>query len=283
MSPTLRILASLFLLIATVTLNANAAPKPPDAPPGEELPFGALARIGSAKFPFRDHDKKNDPILALLQIAFSPDGKWLAALGHDDVLLLLDAKTGKLVRKIDATSKLGETARSCAFAPDSNTIAISNGVILSVPEGGTVAAFNAKVKDPGLVAFSPDGKKIALAATDSIALFDAKKGGNLLRKDVNFKSVSALAFAPDGKSIAVAGERDTTKPKEKIEYPIVIYDTEKLAWITTLDAGLVRSVSFIDKKLVTSHDNGTVRIWDVDKEKVLSTYKGHPGDVRLAA
>jgi WD40 repeat protein len=283
MSATLRSISLFFVLIAAATLtwNAHAAPTPPDAPPDDELPFGALARIGSAKPPYRRPAKSDKP--ALLQISFSPDGNWLAALGYDAVLHLFDAKTGKYVRKIDVTSKLGGSAQTFAFAPDSKTVAISNGMILSLPEGETVATFNAKMPNPELVTYSPDGKKIALVGSEGIALFDAKKGTSLLRKDISFKSLHGLVFTPDGKSLVVAGERLTTKPFEvNSDYVIAIHDADKLKETTALKSEPVRSVFFIGKKLATSHDDGNVRISDLDKEKVASVYKGHEGGVPLA-
>jgi WD40 repeat protein len=284
MSATLRSISLFLVLIAvgTLTWNASAAPTPPDAPPEDELPFGALIRMGPAKSTFRRPAKSDKP--ALLQIAFSPDGKWLAALGFDLDLHLLDAKTGKYVRRIDVTSKLGGSAQTFAFALDSKTVAISNGMILSVPEGETVATFNAKMPNPELVTYSPDGKKIALVGSEGIALFDAKKGTNLLRKDISFRSPNAVAFTPDGKSLVVASERLTTKPFEvNSDYVIAIHDADKLKETTTLKSEPVRSVFFIGKKLATSHDDGNVRIWDLDKEKVASVYKGHEGGVPLAS
>ena len=214
MSPTLRSLASLFLLLATIMPNASAAPNPPDAAAEEALPFAALARIGPTKALFtRPVDAKNP---SLVQIAFSPDGRFLAALGHRDNLLMLDVKTGMVSREIDTSTKSAEPARSFSFAPDGKMLALSNGGIVSAMEKGKeVARFELPAAGEYLALYSQDGKTFAVVAGHSIALHAAATGKELLRKPAGMYPIGAVAFSTDGKQIAVGGYIDPQKPPAK--------------------------------------------------------------------
>src|SRR6516225_1706205 len=58
---------------------------------GDRLPTGAIQRIGTARF------RHGSNIQCL---AYSPDGKTLAAGGGNDVVRLWDATSGKLIRTL---------------------------------------------------------------------------------------------------------------------------------------------------------------------------------------
>ena len=109
-------------------------------------------------------------------VAFSPDGKTLAAGSRDGRIALWDSATGKELLYIEAHPNHGD------------------------------AEFNASP----CIAFSPDGKTLATASTDkTIRLWDpatAKKLGQLESSDGGFHS---LAFTPDGKKL-ISGSADTT-------------------------------------------------------------------------
>jgi DNA-binding SARP family transcriptional activator/WD40 repeat protein len=66
---------------------------------------------------------------ALVGLAASPDGRWLAAYGHDNVVHLFDARTARLVESLDIDGP--DVVRSSlypsgavAFSPDSQTLAV---------------------------------------------------------------------------------------------------------------------------------------------------------------
>ena len=82
------------------------------ANPGD-LPVGALKRIGSPKF---SHTGR------IQALAYSPDGKLLAAGGGRDVIRIWDVATGKQVMKIDEY-----WVRTLAFTPDGNHLVSGGG------------------------------------------------------------------------------------------------------------------------------------------------------------
>jgi len=65
----------------------------------------------------------DDPWAIGWAIAFSPDGRLLAASGLDSLVHLWDVRTGKLLRELE--QNVGNAVHALAFTPDSSTIAIS--------------------------------------------------------------------------------------------------------------------------------------------------------------
>ena len=99
-------------------------------------------------------------------IAFSPDGKWLAATGNDGAVQVWDAITGAVIFKL--TGHTGATF-GVAFSPDGMSLA-SSSVDRTIkiwrlpPAGGQVPEPLTLHGHTGAVyrlAFSPDGTKLA--------------------------------------------------------------------------------------------------------------------------
>jgi WD40 repeat protein len=152
---------------------------------------------------------------AVTDLAFSPDGKVLAAACMDGKLRLFDGRTGELKAVWDDDSARGMWV---VFAPDGKSL-------VSQSRDNTVKVWDvetAKVRRTlqgnkawvMAAAFSPDGK---LFATGGIVREnDRVTGGEVILWDGQTWElkhtlprqslpVSALAFSPDGKTLAVAG------------------------------------------------------------------------------
>jgi RNA polymerase sigma factor (sigma-70 family) len=137
----------------------------------------------------------------------SPDGKLLAAWGRDQTLRLVDRATGKVVREL---SKKREVVVShLAFAPDSRTLAVGR----EEDEGHTLGLLDTTTGErrtllpyPGggvALAFSPDGKSLAVSlADDRVVLLDVATGAEFLALPLQ-EHPAELAYSPDGKLLAV--------------------------------------------------------------------------------
>ena len=108
------------------------------------------------------------------------------------------------------------------------------------------------------LAFSPDGKTLAVAAgsaESTIRLWDVATGTDLGAMEGHRSSVHGLVFWPDGKTLASAG-RDQT---------IRIWDVANRKLVRTLrghSKGLLHLELLPDQKtLVSSASDGTVRFW----------------------
>jgi WD40 repeat protein len=175
------------------------------------------------------------PNMALVSAACSPNGDLLAS-GHFSLLMkpargqphdrifLRNAATGEKVREIMADLGRGQTP--LAFAPDGRTLACfcSDGAVRlwETATGRRRRAFPLRTPPErdawgsyppedhvAALAFSPDGRLLAVGWERTVYLWDAVTGAEVARFEGHAGKVAALAFAPDGKRLASAGD-DTT-------------------------------------------------------------------------
>ena len=109
-------------------------------------------------------------------MAFSPDGKFLAATSGDGTTRLYVRNS----YRENAVLQSGAFTAGLAFRPDSKLMATSNWsgeVILWDPATARpLASFQAHTENIPSLAFSPDGKTLATASADgSIKLWDVSE------------------------------------------------------------------------------------------------------------
>jgi WD40 repeat protein len=206
-------------------------------------------------------------------VAFSPDGKTLAAAdtdsntSSDTSAFLWDVATG---RRIATLTEPGIGVASLVFSPDGKTLAIGdqNGstYLLTVPAGHLIATFNYGIA----TAFSPDGKTLAGIQGDSIDLWNVATGRLIsIVTDPGGPDVampSDAVFSPDGKTLAT-GDGDGSACLWNVA-------TGKLTATLTPDSNLeVSSVAFSPDGTtvaVADHD-GSTYLWNVATHQVTAT------------
>jgi WD40 repeat protein len=220
----------------------------------------------------------------LIDVALSPDGSTLAAIGGDnnqyqgglmtDEVTIWDVATGRKTRTIAGAGL------SAAFSPDGARLAVCTEEHRTFPDGRRGVSDGAlKLIDLGdgrvlweeaaegwsekALTFSPDGKTLASAwgRGGEVRLRDAASG-RLLRSLPGHKdAVSCLAFSPDGRRLASGGVDTTILVRD------VVGDAPALVF-----RGHTAEVYGLDfrpdgKVLTSSGGDRTVRLWDATRDQ----------------
>ncbi len=152
----------------------------------------------------------------IFSFAFSPDSKLLAAGYFDEKVRIFELESGKVLFTL---SGHGNTVGAVAFSPDGKTLATAGGNqfgrnepnklrLWEVASGTMVRAVPGLKKDGAVkaIAFSPDGKVVAVGGTNNqLVLWDAGTGKEIRVLEAKDK-IFSLAFAPGGKTLAAAGD-----------------------------------------------------------------------------
>jgi RNA polymerase sigma factor (sigma-70 family) len=216
-------------------------------------------------------------------LAFSPDGKTLAAANRSDPLSLWEVATGARLRQF-GQRELGTTC--FAFSPDGKTLA-SGGFdgqvhLWDVATGQECRRCVGHQRYIGGVAFSPDGRVLASGSYDeTIRLWDSGTGKELRRfgrpAPGDQRLFYAVAFSPDGKLLA-SGSSD---------YLVRLWDVATGKEVRQLEGhqGAVWSVAFSadGRVLASGGDGGTIRLWDTATGKALPRAGGPESPIRCLA
>jgi WD40 repeat protein len=202
------------------------------------------------------------------QIAFSPDGRRLAAAvpAH---LSIWDVTTG-----VQLQPTFPDAANEIVFSPDGRYVA-SGGDVTSertweeVPSqkqyvkiwdtltGKFAGSLRGHTRMVLGLAYSPNGQRLASASWDgTVRLWDTATGQVVHILDGRHGELFTVAFSPDGKRLAAGGFDRTVKVWDAI--------TGQELLILRGHTGPVRKVAFSPNGwlLASASDDGTVRIWD---------------------
>jgi Tol biopolymer transport system component len=161
-------------------------------------------------------------------VAFSPDGKVLAAGSADGYLQLWNLEKKGLIADLDTN---GDAIFSIAFSPDGKSVAAGNAdstIFLRDVEFGQQAGppLDRHTGIVNQVAFSPDGTMLASGSMDgTILLWDVQTGQAVGQPlDADSSGVYSIAFSPDGKTLASAsGNFDHSR--------IMLWDVDITSWL----------------------------------------------------
>ncbi len=254
--------------------NAKDPPSPPltELPDRENAPLlgRATARLGTLRF----RDSKD-----VTSLAFSPDGKLLAATADFGGMRLWDSATGKLHSLLN--EEYPNTDRLIAFSGNGARLVSAGGgnnkiSIWTMPAEKRVEPKQAAIGGlEDAISVSPDGKLLALGGEGFMNVCDADSGQlrfSVKGGDQNGHSrFDALAFSPDGKILAFA--EGLVDPQESVSVDIRLCDPETGKVFRKLHAHKqkVWCLAFAPdgKTLAAASHDEPIRIWDVDEGKVL--------------
>jgi WD40 repeat protein/transcriptional regulator with XRE-family HTH domain len=212
--------------------------------------------------------------LALLSVAFSPDGKWLAAAGTDQIARIYDLASGRELFSL-ASHNLGIAC--VAFGPDGKRLATAN-------SDGTASVWDLTptrellhLPLPGqqdtaylLLAYSPDGSRIlANSSVHTARIWDARTGAELPTFRAAPSSTLVNSYDRDGRLIDV-GIQDQTAMVVDVQT-----GSAGLALAESVDASGNWAISPDGTRLVNYRPDSTISIWNLTNGKKLLTFTGN--------
>jgi WD40 repeat protein len=154
-------------------------------------------------------------------VAFGPDGKTVVtaspgSLDKPEPLHVWDVATGREVRQIESPDRWG--FRHLAFSPDGKSLVTSGRYSPRLRDWATgkeLRQYGAPEDSSnfwgGPVAFTADGKALAVARWSSIQLYTLDGGKPLLPESGHWALVEALAFLRDGRTLVSGGMDGTVR------------------------------------------------------------------------
>ncbi|HKP54974.1 MAG TPA: caspase family protein [Chloroflexia bacterium] len=218
------------------------------------------------------------------EIAFSPDGRYVAGGSKDTNSRLWDSATGQLVHTLAHTDTLGTHA--LFFLPGGKSLLtighsgvaqqwdVSNGSLLaSVQLDGAQAGYYCHDS-----ALSPGGEYIVTSnCCGPVSMWERQTGHEVRQFEGHSDAVRAVAFSPDGKQLAT-GSADRTARLWDVQ-------TGSQLWQLNGHTDYVQAIAFSHdgRYVLTGSDDATARLWDTQTGGEVRRFATNGEPVRSVA
>ncbi len=223
---------------------------------------------------------------AVRSLAFSPDGRLLAAGDFENCIRLWDINTGREVCLLEGHRRVpisGKNGVFClAFSPDSTRLAsgAADGIVRvwDVQSGKELARCTGHGGRVRTLAFAPDGKFLATAGADNaLRLWDPATGRAIGPVADENGAMLGMSLAPDGRTLALVQSPgrlrlwDTATGKELPQSP--------------QGPAAITAAVFAPKgrTLITASATGHLHFWNCDKAEEPREARNVGAAIRLLA
>ena len=143
----------------------------------------------------------------VVSVDWSPDGKWLATGGDDELVRVWNAATGELAK---AVTQHGRGLDDVSFSRDSALLVSCGGDrkvrVSSVSSLTELAVFDDP--NPSRCLFTPDGARVVVGdQSGEVRVYEWKTGNKLHTLSQHTNRAQDLAFSPSGELVVVSWDR----------------------------------------------------------------------------
>ena len=243
-------------------INPTAIISPSPRPPAINIPYFGISPENATEV--KQERVLNGHTGLVHNVAFSPDGRFLASGSFDGTVRLWNVEDDQLLRII----KHSDEVYSIAFSPDGNVLASGTSKkvwLWDVNSGNLIRTLEGHIGNVYGVVFSPDGSELITAGgdynDDTVRLWDVNTGKLLnILENTDGNPFYNIAFSPDGLTIA-AGSIEK----------VLLWDVNSYQLIRTLNGhnyfdqvNVVTSVAFSPNGYtLAAAGDGAVLLWNV--------------------
>jgi WD40 repeat protein len=218
------------------------------------LPCSAALAAAPEPEELKAHDDQ------VYSVAFSPDGKYLATGGFDNVAKIWDFAQRKELYKLTGHT---QPVYCVAFNKDGSMLATSSADMTirlwNVADGKFIREIKGHTGIVDSIAFSPDGKSLASASSmpdKSVRLWNVDDAKEIKNLGMHGGSAYVVAFSSDGKYLASAGGDNLVKVWDVMGQK----ELKQLRGHTLGATGVAFAPD--DKSLFSVSQDKTLRQWD---------------------
>lgn len=208
-------------------------------------------------------------------LAFSPNGNLLATLDEDANLSMWDVNSRKRLYSVDlGKNDHGFSIRGYAVVFSFDGLKVAVGIdhtpcvrILDVRDGAYLMGFS----NSSLIAFDPQGSKVAITNMGSARIGDANNGAVISWFEGHTKDITSIQFSPTGDHVLTASGDGTIRLWDRFGHEIRQFP----AHTNGVDSARFDSSG---NYIVSTGSDMTVRVWDTSSSQEIlrfDDFKNH--------
>ena len=225
---------------------------------------------------------------AIVDVIYSPDGRFIASVGSDKTVKIVNAAAGELVQHFELASSSSDI--ELAFSPDGQFLLIGmrsqqSLQLWDVNTGQHMRDFTGHEGNGYVwsVAFAPSGQQVVSGGEDdTVKIWDVNSGETLHTLVGHVSNISAVTYSPDGQFIIAGGSGKDyydSYDSQDSDNSIKVWDAITGELVRTLDEqhtqGIMALAYSPDGNQLLSGDGERVNIWNVTTWDVVQTLTRH--------